>query len=107
MLVLTQSEPELLIKVLKKATDNHNKEVAGIKKIHEEEIVKREEATKIYHETVKKVEEKYQEDKQNLSNKKKKEIKKLVKKNQENPEELAKELAELTGFDFVGTKDNE
>ena len=103
VLVATQSKPDVLIEVLKKATENHNKEVDGMKKIHEEEIVKREKATEVYHETVKKVEEKYQEDKKKLSNKKKKEIKKLVMKNQENPEELARELAELTGFDFVGT----
>lgn len=90
-----------LFKILKNATESHKKEVQIINEVHAEETQKKEENLKVFHETVKTVEEKYQTDKKKLSKKKKKQIKKTIEKNREDPDALAAELAELTGFQVI------
>ena len=108
MLVITGGKSSGgLFKILKKANESHKKEVDIINKVHAEETQKKEENLKVFHETVKSVEEKYKVDKKKLSKKKKKEIKKTIEKNQEDPDALAAELADLMGFQVVKVEEDD
>ncbi len=107
MLVITGGKSSGgLFEILKKANESHKKEVSIINEVHAEETQKKEENLKVFHETVKSVEEKYKADKKKLSKKKKKEIKKTIEKNRENPAALADELADLMGFQVVKAKED-
>ncbi len=107
MLVITGGKSSGgLFEILKKSSESHKKEVDIINKVHAEETQKKEENLKVFHETVKSVEEKYKVDKKKLSRKKKKEIKKTIEKHKEDPDALAADLADLMGFQVIKIKED-
>ena len=70
------------------AKEQWKKEKEAIEKAHDLEIKKREEAERNYSEAVRKIEEKYEKDKLNISRAQKEDIKKLVREAKSNPEEI-------------------
>jgi len=80
------------------AKDMYYKEKEAIKKAHELELQKKEEANQRYTEAVEKIEKKYEEDKWSLTQTKKEEIKKMVKKAKNDPDEVDRILEEELGI---------
>ena len=80
------------------AKEQYTKEKEAIERAHELEIKKREEADERYSEAVKKIEEKYEEDKWNITHGKKESIKRMVRKAQHNPEEIDRILEQEMGI---------
>jgi hypothetical protein len=105
MIIAYRKVPTSLWNVLLKRQELHQREVEEIQKIHDEEIEKREQALKTYHETIKAIEEKYEEDSLNLTNTRKKEIKKIIEETNGNSDLLAKRLADQMGFEIVYPKE--
>lgn len=100
-----QSVPSSLANIISKRREMHKKEVDAINDIHAAEIEQREKALKAYHKTIKTIEEKYDNDKNNLSKRKKKKIKKIIEETNNDPDRLAKRLSEQMGFEIVYPKD--
>lgn len=91
--------------LLKKTNDAHKAELENI----EQETAKKQEAERIaqekLRETLKAVEQHYKDAQQDLDAKKRDEIKKIVADTKDDPEELARQLQELTGFKVILPKD--
>ena len=64
----------------------------------QEEIKKREEANKRYSNAVKKIEEKYEKDKANITHSKKENIKRLVNKAKTDPDQIDRILEQELGI---------
>jgi hypothetical protein len=54
-----------------------------------------------YHETVRKIEERYKEKEKLLSNKEKKRVKEIIKKSKGEPDVVKKEIEKSFGFTYV------
>ena len=80
------------------AKDQYKKEKEAIERAHELEIKKREEANKRYSEAVRKIEEKYEQDKWNMTRSKKEDIKTMVNKAKHNPDEIDRILEQELGI---------
>lgn len=99
--IVTQKVPSSLTKIIDEQRSKHKEEVQTIEAIHDSELERREKALEIYHETIKKIEEKYEKDSKELTVKEKKKIKKIVEETQDDPEALAERLAAQMGFVVV------
>ena len=73
-------------------------ELAQVEKAYELEIRKREEASERYSEAVKKIEEKYEQDKWNITRSKKESVKKMVQKAKNSPDEIDRILEQELGI---------
>ena len=80
------------------AKDQYKKEKEAIEKAYELEIKMREQANERYSEAVKKIEEKYEEDKANITRSKKEQIKGMVSKVKHSPDEIDKILEKELGI---------
>ena len=91
--------------LLKRTNDLHKAELENI----QQELVKKQEAERAAAEKLKEtmlaVEKHYQETQQSLDVKKRAEIKEIVAKTKDDPEELARQLQEITGFKVILPKD--
>ena len=83
------------------AKEQWKKEKEAIERAHKLEIEKREEANKRYTEAVKKIEEKYEKDKLNLTHSKKEEVKRLVNKAKADPDEIDRILEQELGIRMI------
>ena len=82
----------------KLAKDMYIKEKEIIERAHELELQKREEAQERYSKAVDKIEERYENDRQNITHAKKEAIKKMVQKAKSDPDEVNKILEEQLGI---------
>jgi len=80
------------------ARDDWKKEKEAIEKAHDLEIRKREEANKRYSDAVRKIEEKYEKDKLNITRSRKEEVKALAKKAKNDPDEIDRILEQELGI---------
>ena len=87
--------------VLEVREDTHQKEVDALNSSHAEEIAQRDEALDKYQEIIAKIEKKYEERKEELSEEKRAEVNKLVSKYREDPATLSRLLAERFGVTYV------
>ena len=101
----TQKSPDTLISMLRNAQETNEKEVKKLEEIHSEEILKREDALRMYHLTLEQLEDKYAAQEEKLDRKKKKEIKKIIEESNGDPQEIAKKLSQITGFEIVYSKE--
>jgi hypothetical protein len=83
------------------ARDDWKKEKEAIERSHELEIQKREEANKRYSDAVRKIEERYEKDKLNITRSRKEEIKALAKKAKNDPDEIDRILEQELGIKKV------
>ncbi len=81
--------------------ESYKNEVDAINQAQEEKNKKQEELYAKYVETMKDLTKKHNVDMDSLENKKKKELDTLVKKYKGTPDELARELGEMFGVDYV------
>ena len=82
----------------KLAKDMYIKEKEIIERAHELELQKREQAQERYSKAVDKIEERYENDRQNITHAKKEAIKKMVQKAKSDPDEVNKILEEQLGI---------
>ena len=87
-------------KVLDATIENYKKEVEVLENSHKEEIRKRDEAIKKHNEDIKRLEEKYAGDKEELDVKKRSRYLELVKMYDTDPENINKILQEEFGFKY-------
>ena len=87
-------------KVLDTTVENYKKEVEVLENSHKEEIRKRDEAIKKHNDDIKKLEERYAGDKQELDVKKRSRYLELVKMYDTDPENINKILQEEFGFKY-------
>lgn len=85
--------------------ESHAKELDDMRKIREEERSKYEENEKKYKEKLQQIEEDYKKAKQELEEKKKTRVEKMVKTYAGKPDELAKKMSDVTGFNLVLPKE--
>ena len=87
-------------KVLDTTIENYKKEVEVLENSHKEEIRKRDEAIKRHNDDIKKLEEKYAGDKEELDVEKRSRYLELVKMYKSDPESINKILEEEFGFKY-------
>ena len=87
-------------KVLDTTIENYKKEVEVLENSHKEEIRKRDEAIKKHNDDIKKLEEKYAGDKEELDVKKRSRYLELVKMYKSDPESINRILEEEFGFKY-------
>ena len=87
-------------KVLDATIENYKKEVEVLENSHKEEIRKRDEAIKKHNEDIKRLEEKYAGDKEELDVKRRSRYLELVKMYDTDPENINKILQEEFGFKY-------
>lgn len=86
---------------LREIQDAHDEELKQIEAARIEERRKNEENVKRLQAALEAVQQKYDEQRKQLDAKKKTEVETIVKKYGDNPEELAKKLSEVTGFQII------
>ena len=87
-------------KVLDTTIENYKKEVEVLENSHKEEVRKRDEAVKKHNDDIKKLEEKYAGDKEELDVEKRSRYLELVKMYKSDPESINKILEEEFGFKY-------
>ena len=87
-------------KVLDTTIENYKKEVEVLENSHKEEIRKRDEAIKKHNEDIKRLEQKYAGDKEELDVKRRSRYLELVKMYDTDPENINKILQEEFGFKY-------
>lgn len=90
-----------LSKVMDERKKAYEEEMNSLKASHEKELEDRDAAVRRYQSAIKQVEDKYKSESKKLDSDKKKRIKELIQNNSENPEEITKQIADLTGFTVV------
>lgn len=103
--IVFREVPQSLLDMLNKRKELHKKELEVIEQVKKEEREKREKALAVYHKTLEQIEEKYEKSKKDLSLRKKNKIKKIIEDTHDDPDELAKQLADQTGFQIVYPKE--
>ena len=79
--------------------ESYKKEMETLNDIHKKEAEEKKKVLEAYNENLKVLEEEYADRNESLSSEKKKELKKLIEESYNDPEKLAKELANLYGFE--------
>jgi hypothetical protein len=97
----TRTNNEKLLSILKKATENHKKEIDIINNLHEEEIRKRDQLIKEHAETLEILEQEHNLKLSELDKKKKKEVDNIIEKFDGDTESLAKEISKKLGVEYV------
>ena len=87
--------------ILEERNKSYKNQIDVINKSHEEELEKRNKIIEKYNGLIIKIEEKYSADRQELDNKKRKEVKDMVEKYHDDPDALAKLIAEKYGLNYV------
>ena len=87
--------------MLKSSIQNYEKEIDILKKSHEKEIEERDKLLDQYNNVIGELEKQFEEKKDILDEKKRKEVKEIVEKYRDDNEALAKKLSEKFGVDYV------
>lgn len=90
-----------LVKLLSDTQQSHKKELDDLSKQHIDAIKQRDEAIKQYEEKLQLIQQEYEAAKKALELKKNGDAKKIIDETKGDPQELAKKLAQSTGFVVV------
>ena len=99
--LIFRGEAKRVREVLEVANETHAEELEILNATHAKEIKLREEALSQYEQIIAKIEKKYEERKEELSEEKRAEVNKLVSKYREDPATLSRLLAERFGVTYV------
>jgi uncharacterized protein (DUF927 family) len=105
-LLLLRKREMSFTKQLKKLQLARDEEIKKIIEAHEDERRRHEENMKKLKETLALVQQQYDDAKKVLDDKKKKQVTQLVKQYGDQPDELARQLSSLTGFNVIMPKEN-
>ena len=90
-----------VLKMFEASKESYQKEIAVLKKAHEQEIEKRNELVEKHNQALKKIEEDYKIKLDELSSAEKREIKKIVEEHEDDPEGLAERVGNVFGIKHV------
>ena len=90
-----------LLKMLEINEASYKNQIKAIEKAHAEEIKRKEDLYSTYVSTIKKIEKEHEKSLDDLEQEKKTRLDSMVKKYKGTPEELAKELSEMFGVEYV------
>jgi hypothetical protein len=99
--ILTRRNSQAAIDVLAAKRESYDKQIKELNLRHKNEIIERDKLIHQYHETVRKIEERYKEKEKLLSNKEKKRVKEIIKKSKGEPDVVKKEIEKSFGFTYV------
>lgn len=104
MLVLffvTKNDYASLKKSMEVMSNSYEQQIAALEELHKKELAAREAAIIEYERELREIAEKYDEAMENLKNAKEEDVKDFIRDFEEQPEELAREIEENFGFDYV------
>lgn len=87
-----------VLKMFEASKESYQKEIAILKKAHEQEIEKRNQLIEKHNQALKKIEEDYKIKLDELSSAERREIKKIVKEHEDDPEGLAERVGDVFGI---------
>lgn len=93
-----QNKVKNLLGLLQAQSEENRKTIEELRKIKEEEEVKRQQIETKYQETIKEIEKTHREAIANLDRQKKEEIKKLIEQFQDDPDRMAESIHNLLGI---------
>ncbi len=96
-----RKKSDAAVKILSTTVESYEKQMSALKKAHAEELSKRDEALKKYHEVLNDIESRYAEEEKKLSESKKRALKKIVEKYHDDTDGLAKEISKKFGATYV------
>ena len=82
-------------------SNSYEQQIAALEELHKKELAAREAAIIEYERELREIAEKYDEAMENLKNAKEEDVKDFIRDFEEQPEELAREIEENFGFDYV------
>ena len=88
-----------LFDVWESSRASYDEQLSVLEGTHKEEIEKRDKILEEYDKNLKKIEEEYGKNSEKLTKDKKKELEELIEKGYGDPDDLAKKIAELYGFE--------
>jgi aspartyl/asparaginyl-tRNA synthetase len=98
LLFLMRKKNNMFVEILQHRVEKNKQELAELDKIQEEKLEKQRQAEVQAAAELKRIQEEYDQAKEGLDDKKKKEVEKLLKKD---PKKLANDLSGLMGFKVV------
>lgn len=93
-----QNKVKNLLNLLQVQSEENRRTIEELRKIKEEEEVKRQQIETKYQETIKEIEKTHREAIANLDRQKKEEIKKLIEQFQDDPDRMAESIHNLLGI---------
>ncbi len=90
-----------ITEILEIQNDSYKKQIDAINEAHDQEIQKRDEILRNYKNVIDQLKKQYEDDSQELDNKKKEEVKRIVEKYNGDPDGMAEELAKKFGLEYV------
>lgn len=87
-----------LLKMLQDQTEQHNKDLVELQRIHEEEIQKRQEIQNQYEAVIARINTEHAEALANLNRQKEKEIKNIIQEFGDDPDKMAQSINQLLGI---------
>ena len=99
--ILTRKNTSAVIETMEAKKESYRKQLQILKDSHSDEILKREQLSKRYEETLLLLEEKFKKDQKDLTKKQKSDIKEVVIKSKGNPDEIKRRIQEEFGFELV------
>ena len=99
--VLTRRNTDAMMEVVEAKRDSYKKQVEILKAAHNDEILKRDDLSKRYQETIRKLEKEFESKKEQLTETQKNEIKEVVIKSKGNSDEIKRKIQEEFGFVLV------
>ncbi len=99
--VVSRNNSRATLKVLEARKESYNKQMAILKKNHKKELSEKDKLILEYHDTIEKLEKRFQREHRTITEEHKKEVKKIVELSKGNPEEVRIRIEEEFGFKFV------
>jgi hypothetical protein len=105
--LLAQKDKLPVGEILKASKKTHDLEKAAIVQAEKEKKVAKKKVDEQFKKTVEKIKNEHNISDKELSRKKKKEVKKIVEKHYNKPEEIAKNISDMFGFQDVSKNNND
>tara|TARA_B100000282_G_C31611557_1_gene434981 strand:- start:330 stop:716 length:387 start_codon:yes stop_codon:yes gene_type:complete len=99
---LSRKNAEAALDVLEAKKESYDKQIISLKENHNKELTKRDLLIKEYHETIKRLEEKYKKKSAILTKKNKEKIKDIVVEMEGDTDAVQKKIEELFNFSDIG-----
>ncbi len=99
--ILTRRNTDAMMEVIEAKRDSYRKQLEILKSTHNNEILKRNNLSEKYVETLEEIEIKFKEKEEELTEIQKEEIKEVVIKSKGNPEEIRRRIEKEFGFRYV------
>ena len=96
----SRKNAEAALDVLEVRKESYEKQIAFLKQAHKKELSEKDKLMIEYHVTIEKLEKKFSERKEELTNKQKESVKKIIEESRENPNEVRKKIESLFGFTY-------